>query len=125
VIFHLAAIGAGGFVGAIVRYLVDGRIASATSGAFPWGTLAVNLSGSFLVGLLFALVTERAVLPSELRGLLLIGFVGSYTTFSTLTLESWRLLEEGAWLQAGLNLGGSLALGMLALVAGLALGRAL
>ena len=121
----LLFIGAGGFFGAIARYLVDGRLTAYTGGTLPWGTFAINLSGSFLIGLLFVLLTERASLPAELRGPLMIGFIGSYTTFSTLALESWRMLQDGAWLTASINLGGSVLLGMLAVVAGVALGRAL
>lgn len=119
----LLLIGFGGFAGAITRYVLDSRIASATGGAFPWGTLAINVSGSFVIGLLFALLTESATLPAAWRGPLMIGFVGSYTTFSTLTLESWRMLEEGAWLAAAGNLMGSLVLGMVAVIGGVALGR--
>ncbi len=89
-------IGLGGFAGAIARYLVDGAVAERVAGAFPWGTLAVNVSGSFLLGLLFALSADRAILPAEIRGPLLIGFIGAYTTFSTVMLESWRLIESGA-----------------------------
>lgn len=118
-------IGIGGFAGAIARYLVDGAVADRTGGGFPWGTLAVNVSGSFLLGLLFAVSTERAILPAEIRGSVMIGFVGAYTTFSTFMLESWRLVETGAWPAALANLGGSLALGLVAVVAGLTLGRAL
>lgn len=121
----LVLIGLGGFAGAIARYVLDGRISAASGGGFPWGTLAINLSGSFAVGLLFALITERAALPAEWRAPLMIGFLGSYTTFSTLTLESWRMIEDGAWLAAGGNLVGSLALGVLAVIGGIALGRAL
>jgi CrcB protein len=117
-------IGAGGFAGAVARYLVDAEI-SQRFAAFPWGTLVVNVSGSFLVGLLFALITERAALPAELRGPLMIGFLGAYTTFSTLALESWRMIEDGAWLLAAVNLGGSVVIGMIAVVGGLAIGRAI
>lgn len=122
---YVLLIGAGGFFGAIARYLVDGRVVDYTGAALPWGTFFVNVSGSFLVGLLFALLTERAVLPAELRGPLMIGFLGSYTTFSTLTLEAWRMIDDGAWLQALANLGGSLLFGMIAVVAGIWLGRLL
>lgn len=118
-------VGIGGFAGAVARYVLDARISAATGGAFPWGTLVINLSGSFVIGLLFALVTERAALPAEWRAPLMIGFIGSYTTFSTLTLESWRMIEDGAWLAAGGNLIGSLGLGMAAIIGGVALGRAL
>ena len=121
----LLLIGLGGFAGAVLRYLLDGRISAASGGGFPWGTLAINLSGSFAVGLLFALITERSALPAEWRAPLMIGFLGSYTTFSTLTLESWRMIEDGAWLAAGGNLLGSLALGLIAVIGGVALGRAL
>ena len=117
-------IGAGGFAGAITRYLVDAEISQRFT-SFPWGTLVVNISGSFMVGLLFVLVVERASLPADLRGPLMIGFLGAYTTFSTLALESWRMIEDGAWLLAALNLGGSVAIGMFAVVGGLAVGRAI
>lgn len=117
-------VGVGGFVGAVTRYLVDGRITAWTGGTMPWGTFAINISGSFLLGLLFALVTERAALPAEVRAPLMIGFLGAYTTFSTLALESWRMLEDGAWLLASANLLGSVLIGLIAVVAGVALGRA-
>ena len=118
-------IGLGGFAGAIARYVVDGAVAERVAGAFPWGTLAVNVSGSFLLGLLFALTADRAILPAEIRGPLLIGFIGAYTTFSTVMLESWRLIESGAVGLATANLVGSIGVGLVALVGGLLLGRAL
>ena len=118
-------IGLGGFAGAIARYLVDGLVADRVSGAFPWGTLVVNVSGSLLLGLLFALTIDRALLPAEIRGPVLIGFIGAYTTFSTYMLETWRLVEAGAIGLAFLNLAGSLLLGLVAMVAGLAIGRLL
>lgn len=121
----LILIGLGGFAGAVSRYLVDGFVAERTAGGFPWGTLVVNASGTFLLGLLFAMTTERAILPAEIRGPLLIGFLGAYTTFSTYMLESWRLIEGGAWGAALVNLGGSIAVGVVAIVAGMAIGRAI
>jgi fluoride exporter len=120
----LLFIGAGGFFGAIARYLIDGRLTAYTGGALPWGTFAINISGSLAIGLLFVLLTERAALSPDLRGPLMIGFLGSYTTFSPLALESWRMLQDGAWLTASINLGGSVLLGLLAVIAGVALGRA-
>lgn len=121
----LILIGLGGFAGAISRYLVDGFVAEHAAGAFPWGTLAVNASGTFVLGLLFAMATERAIVPAEIRGPLLIGYLGAYTTFSTYMLESWRLVEGGAWGLALANLGGSMTVGVVAIVAGLAVGRAI
>jgi CrcB protein len=122
---HLLAIGLGGFVGAAARYLVDGWVSDATRGGFPWGTLVVNASGSLAIGVLFAVTIEHSLLPAGLRGPLMIGFIGSYTTFSTLALESWRLLEDGSWLVAGANLAGSVMIGLAAVIVGLAIGRAL
>ena len=118
-------VGVGGFAGAVARYLIDGRISTATGGGFPFGTLAINVSGSFAIGLLFVLAVERAALPAEWRASLMIGFLGSYTTFSTLTLESWRMIEDGAWVAAGGNLLGSMMLGMASVIGGIALGRAI
>lgn len=118
-------VAAGGAAGAVARYLVDGWIADRTGGAFPWGTLAVNLSGTFLVGFAFALVVEAGVLPAWSRGPLLIGFLGAYTTFSTLMLESWRLWEDGAVALALVNVAGSSMIGLVAVLAGLTLGRAI
>jgi CrcB protein len=119
----LLLVGAGGFLGAVSRYLVDGWVVTLTGAGFPWGTLVVNLTGSFVLGLLFALSVERGVLSPALRGPVLIGFIGAYTTFSTLTLETWRLVETGSYIAAVGNIGGSVLLGLLAVVAGLALGR--
>jgi CrcB protein len=115
----------GGAAGAVTRYVVDGFIADRVSGAFPWGTLVINLSGAALLGLLFALATERGVLPASIRGPLMIGFLGAYTTFSTLMLESWRLWEDGAGGLALANAFGSVVLGLAAVFVGLTIGRAL
>jgi fluoride exporter len=122
---QLIAIGLGGFAGAITRYAVDGWVTGLTRGGYPWGTFVINVSGSLLIGLLFVVGVERSILPAELRGPLLIGFVGSYTTFSTLALESWRLMDDGAWLAATANLAGSVLVGVVAVIIGLVIGRAL
>lgn len=118
-------VGVGGFFGAIARYLVDGWVAERTGATFPWGTLTVNLSGAFVLGLLFALSIERGALPAEIRAPVMIGFIGAYTTFSTLVLESWRLIEDGSYALGAANLVGSMMLGIVAVIAGLAAGRAL
>ena len=81
--------------------------------------------GSFVLGLLFAMSVERGILPAGIRAPVLVGFIGAYTTFSTLTMETWRLAEDGSYGLALANLGGSAVLGIVAVVAGLALGRAL
>ena len=120
---QLVLVGLGGFAGAVLRWLVDGWISERNPTAFPLGTLVINLTGSFVLGVLFAWVIERNVLPPEVRLPLMVGFLGAYTTFSTFMLESWRLIEEGAYALAAANLVGSVALGLVAVVAGLAVGR--
>ena len=119
-LFFLAV---GGAFGAVSRYLVQGWVQDFTGGRFPWGTFAVNITGSFMLGLVFALAMDRSVLSPEVRVPLMVGFIGSYTTFSTLMLESWVLVEEGDVLRMFANLAGSVIIGMIAVVAGLALGR--
>ena len=115
----------GGAAGAATRYILDGWISNRATDAFPWGTLVINLSGSAVLGILFALAIERGVLPASIRGPLMIGFLGAYTTFSTLMLESWRLWEDGAVSLAAMNAFGSVVLGLIAVFVGLTIGRAL
>jgi len=114
----------GGAAGATARYLVDSLVSERAAGTFPWGTFVVNMSGSLILGILFALAIERDVLPVSIRGPVLIGFIGAYTTFSTLMLESWRLIEGGSVGLGLANLVGSSVIGMVALVGGLMIGRA-
>jgi CrcB protein len=121
----LVLIAAGGAAGAVARYLVDNVVLDRVPGAFPLGILVVNLTGAFLLGLLAALIIERGLLPSELRSPLLVGFLGAYTTFSTLMLDSWRLVEDGLPVLGAANLVGSMVLGIVALGAGLWLGRSM
>jgi fluoride exporter len=120
----LLLIGLGGFAGAIARYAVDGAVSDRTGGTFPWGTLVINATGSFVLGFLFALTAERALLPADIRGPLMIGFLGAYTTFSTWMLESWGLIESGSYGAAIANIGGSVVVGLVAVSAGLLIGRA-
>jgi fluoride exporter len=122
---NLLAIGAGGFAGALARYAIDRGAIYQTGVPIAWPTFLVNVSGSFFIGVLFVLITERAVLPAWLRGPLMIGLVGSYTTFSTVALAGWRMIEDGAWLNAAANLGGSVLLGLVAVIAGVIIGRML
>lgn len=121
----LVFLAVGGAVGAVSRYLVQGWVQDLLGGRFPWGTFAVNITGSFLLGLVFALAMDRAILSPEVRVPLMVGFIGSYTTFSTLMLESWVLVEEGDIVRMLGNLVGSVLVGMVAVVAGLAVGRLL
>ena len=91
-------------VGAVLRYLLDGVVADRTRGAFPWGTFVVNASGSLLASFLSGLALYRAF-PNAPRVVLVTGFCGAFTTFSTFTFETVRLIEEGALADAVLNIG--------------------
>ena len=120
----VVAVGVAGFVGALARYELEGLIADKTTGSFPWGTIFVNVTGSFVLGLLFALLVEgRVVVAPWLRTAAMVGLIGTYTTFSTFTLETVRLAEDGSYVLAGVNAMGSLAIGLVAVYAGIALGR--
>jgi fluoride exporter len=114
-----------GAAGAVSRYALDGWVSDLTHGQFPWGTFVVNLLGAFALGLVVALTTERLLPHPNWRVALGIGYLGSFTTFSTYTYESVKLAEDGALALALLNSAGMLALGLLAAAAGLALGRTL
>jgi CrcB protein len=118
------AIGVAGAMGALARYGLEGLVAR-RAGSFPWGTFAVNISGSFVLGLVVTLLGERLAVAPWVRASLAIGFLGAYTTFSTLELESYRLLEGRSFGLAAANLAGSLAAGLIALYGGVVLGRAL
>lgn len=107
----------GGAFGAPLRYLVDLLVQSRHDSVFPWGTLTVNAVGSLLVGVTFAVVTATDG-PVWVLNLLVTGFLGALTTFSTFGFETVRLVEEGSWRAAGLNCLASVAVGLLACAGG-------
>lgn len=122
---QLISIAAGGALGAVARYGASNAVYRLLGRDFPWGTLAVNLIGSFLMGLLFVLLLERMSVSAEWRAAVLIGFLGAFTTFSTFSIETLNLLEEGAVVGAVLNMVASVSLCVLVCWVGLVLGRAL
>lgn len=122
---HLIAIAAGGALGSLARYGMSSAVYAWLGRGFPWGTLAVNLLGSFLMGILFVLLIERLSWAPEWRGAILIGFLGAFTTFSTFSIETLNLLEEGAMLAAFLNMVVSVWLCVLLCWVGIILGRSL
>jgi fluoride exporter len=112
-------------LGGLARYGLGGLLARRMPASFPWETFTINVTGAFVLGILFTVFTERIGVAPWLRAATMIGFLGSYTTFSTWTLESYRLLEDGANGLALANLFGSLAAGLVATYAGVVVGRTL
>lgn len=100
---QLLAVAAGGAIGASLRWVIAGAVQRASGSAFPWGTFAVNAIGSFALGFLFVYLIERSTYGEIMRLLLTVGLLGAFTTFSTYSLESIRLLEQGAFGMAAAN----------------------
>jgi len=119
------AIAVAGAVGAIARYGLDTFITRRTSGAFPWGTFVVNVTGAFLLGLVFTLASERWAMAHWFRSALTVGFLGSYTTFSTLSFATYKLGEDRAYGMAAANMLGTCAAGLVAVYLGVVLARSL
>jgi fluoride exporter len=111
-------IGAGGFTGAIARFAVAAWIGQRWGRSFPLGTFAINVSGSFLIGLLMYLLTEKLMVNPQWRLFLVVGFLGAYTTFSTFEYETGKLVKDGEWILATLNVVGSVIAGFIALKTG-------
>ncbi|HVS13985.1 MAG TPA: fluoride efflux transporter CrcB [Thermoanaerobaculia bacterium] len=123
---QLLLIGCGGFLGSISRFLVSGWVQRLAPGSsFPWGTLGVNVIGCLLIGLAGGLAESRGLFDPRQRALLMIGFLGGFTTFSTFGWETLALLRGAALARAFANCGLQVGLGLVAVWAGLALARAL
>ena len=118
-----ALIALGGALGALARYAIDGAV-NGILGTTTLGTFAANISGSFLLGLVVVATAGRIGLADEVKALAAVGFLGSYTTFSTLTVASVQLANNGDWKGAALNIVGSVIVGVIAAFAGIVAGRA-
>lgn len=112
----------GGALGSVTRYLVGGWIADRLGVSFPYGTLVINLTASFIIGFFVAFAQERAGLSPYWRLFIAVGFVGGYSTFSTFEYESIRLLQDGEMLFGAIYLVGSVAAGAIAAITGITLG---
>jgi len=118
-------IAGGGAVGAVMRFWLSGWVYSVLGRDFPYGTLVVNLFGSLVMGLCFALFIERLMAGPEWRALIMIGLLGAFTTFSTFSIETFSLLEDGELIKAMANILLSVVLCVLAAWVGVLAGRQL
>jgi len=122
---RLLAVAAGGALGALARYGLTAAVHAALGRGFPWGTLAANVLGSFAMGLLYVLLLERSAAGPEVRALLLTGFLGAFTTFSTFSVETLNLLAAGSPGKAAANVAASVAACLAAAWLGAGLARQL
>ena len=122
---HVILVFVGGAVGSVFRYLVSIGMSRWLGTGFPYGTLTVNVAGSLCMGYLYVLIVERANLSSEWRSLLLIGLLGGFTTFSSFSMETLLLIQDAAWIKAGVNTLLNVILCLVAAWIGLLLGRVL
>ena len=110
-----------GAVGTLARYGLQGFVQVRTGGTFPYGTLLINLSGCFLLGLIGQLTVNRLVISPDWRVAIAVGFFGGYTTFSSFGWETAKMLEDGEWLPATTYVAASVVIGLLLSVAGIRL----
>lgn len=113
----------GGAAGSMSRFLLSQVVQTVYAGRFPLGTLLINALGSFLIGIVFVMIAERLVLEPHWRSILIVGFLGAFTTFSTFSLETVALVEKGHYSFAVLYIASSVGLCLTATVAGLLLAR--
>ena len=118
---RLALIAIFGAVGTLARYGLQGVVQIRAASTFPYGTLLVNLSGCFLLGLIGQFTLNRMVISPDWRVAIAVGFFGGYTTFSSFGWETAKMLEDGEWLRASAYVGASVAVGLLLSVAGIRL----
>ena len=118
-------VGVGGFIGANARFVVARVVGAMFETKFPLGTFVINVSGSFLLGVLGTIVVQKVMPGSESMRLALgVGFLGAYTTFSTFSFETNALFDDGSWLTATTNMFASLFVGLLAVRAGIVVAKA-
>ena len=118
---RLTLIAVFGAIGTLARYGLQGFVQVRTASTFPYGTLAINLSGCFLLGLIGQFTLNRMVISPDWRVAIAVGFFGGYTTFSSFGWETAKMIEDGEWLPAAAYVGASVVVGLLLSVAGIRL----
>jgi CrcB protein len=118
-------VGIGGAAGSILRFWASSYLGGRMGSRFPYGTFAVNISGSFLIGLVLTVLAEKMNWSANWRYLIPIGFIGGYTTFSAFEYETFRLFQNGQMLTAALNVALSVVVGFFGVWAGAIAGRAI
>jgi CrcB protein len=113
---HWISIALGGALGAVCRYWVSLSLLPVSSYKFPFATLSVNVAGSLLMGVLYVLIVEKGGLPDQARHILMVGFLGAFTTFSTFSLDAITLWQNGAQLMALIYVVSSVALCLIAII---------
>jgi fluoride exporter len=121
----LLVVAFGGALGAVTRYLLAVRLYNTLGIDFPYGTLGVNVIGSFLLGVILGLIEERGAFSQDTRSFLTVGFLGGMTTFSTFAYEGWQMSRDGEIVRTGLYVIASVAGALLAFTIGFALTRVL
>ncbi len=119
----IACLAFAGALGTLARYWLAGAAQRLAGGTFPWGTVAVNGAGCLLFGFVWTLAEERSLISSQSRTLLLVGFMGAFTTFSTYVFETEQMLRDSEWLLAGCNLVLQNSVGLVLLYLGTVLAR--
>ena len=122
---NLLIVGAGGFIGSVMRYLVQIYVEKGLVSTFPWGTFIANVAGSFIIGIVYALAEKGSLMNSEWRMFLAVGICGGFNTFSSFAFNNFMMIEERSIGQMLLNVGGSLFFGIMAVYLGIILVRAI
>ena len=112
-------VGSGGFIGSVMRYLVQYYMEKTLASTFPYGTIIANVAGSFIIGIVFALAEKGNLMSAEWRIFLAVGICGGFTTFSSFAYNNFTMINERAWSSLFLNVGGNLFLGILAVYLGI------
>ncbi len=121
----LLIVGSGGFIGSVMRYLVQQFVEKGATTTFPWGTFVANVAGSFIIGVVFALAEKGNLMNSELRLFFAVGICGGFTTFSSFAYNNFTMLKEHSFGQLLWNVGGSLFFGILAIYIGVLVVKAI